>query len=107
VSCFGRVDVEKCLIHALGWCSFRKPYGIANFALMILHLALGVVDAGKLPEHFDEIRLPLGEEAEGHDESVFQRGEPEMLLVENLLGAHQFSVEAMERSFWGATGVVP
>src|ERR1700746_4207014 len=97
MSCFGRVDVKKGLIHALRRRGFWKADGIANFALMILHLAFRVVDAGKFPKHLDEIRLSFGEEAEGHKESVFQRGEAKMLLVENLLGTHKFIVETIER----------
>src|SRR6201987_2395051 len=106
MSCFGRVDVKKGLIHALRRRGFWKADGIANFALMILHLAFRVVDAGKFPEHFDEIRLSFGEEAEGHKESVFQRGETEVLLVENLLGAHELFVKAIERKLGGEDGVL-
>ena len=106
VGCFGRVDVEKRLIHMFWRGGLGEADWVANLALVVLHLALCVVNAGKLPEHFDEVRLPLREEAERHEESIFQSGEAEMLLIENLLSAHELFVEAIERQPGGKDGVL-
>ncbi len=106
VGCFGRVNVEKRLIHAFWRGGLGETDRIANLALVVLHLALCVVNAGKLPEHFHEIRLPLRQEAERHEKSVLQRGEAEMLLIENLLGAHELLVKAIERQPGGKHGVL-
>src|SRR6202012_2117064 len=97
---------EKSLIPAFWRGGLRKADGIANFALMILHLPFRVVHARKLPEHFDEVRLPFSEKTERHKESILQRGKSEVLLVQNLLRAHQFLVKTIERKSRRKHGVL-
>src|SRR5439155_200427 len=74
-----------------------QPHRVAHRPRVVREQPLDGVDAAELPEHAHEVRLPAGEEPHGDAEDVVERAPAEVLAVQDVLGADELAVEAVER----------
>jgi hypothetical protein len=70
---------------------------VADLAAVIGELAVGVVDAVEAPDHPGEVGLAVGEVARHHPGGPDDRAHPQVLAVDDRLGADQLPVELIER----------
>ena len=76
-------DIERRRVNLL-LASFRQLHGISHSTTMNGDLPLAVVQAAKLPPHFHEIGLPLGQEPSRKPQRAPQRDPAHEFLVQRL-----------------------
>src|SRR5207237_439968 len=104
----GRPEVDE-EIPGVGWRNagrLRRTHRVLQRLEVIAVLPVARVDASKLPEHADEVRLTAQREPQGEPRRGAERGDAEVLAVQHGLGLHQLLVEALQRQAGGEDRVL-